>query len=663
MKADTIIMSRTFSPVAPVLFFAAVFLTATSAVAQDDLVTIKSPDGRIEFRMLDGPPWEQGLPFPHLTYQVDFNGKRLIDTSHLGFEIDSALPLGHKLGLITTSSEAVDQTYTSPAGKTKLIRSQFNEVVAEYLQNGSLGRRMTMEVRVFNDGVAFRYVIPQTAPLENLRIPSEITEFVFAKDGDSYPLLLRDFQTGYDDQYSKLTLSGIHTDSLIALPFLVEQPGVGWVAVTEADLDEFAGLYLAHEGDRTMRARLSPRVDGSTLPVILKTPAVTPWRVLLIADAPSKLIESNIVASLNLPTKIKDTSWIQPGKAAETGWSGAAMTTASMKRHIDFAYDSKLEYLVVDEGWAPKGNGNVGDLLRTVPEINMQEILAYARQKNVGVWLWAHWRSVESQMDEAFTQFEKWGIRGVKIDAMNRDDQTMVEFYHEVAAKAAEHHLMLDFHGAYKPDGMQRTFPNVLTSEAALGSKYSKSSATATPEHNVMLAYTRLLAGPMDYTLGGFNNVTRAEFQPRAQRPMVLGTRAHQLALYVVFESPLQMVADDPEAYKGEKDFDFIKAVPSSWDTTRALSGEVGQYVSIARRRGNEWYLGALTNWTAREIDAPLAFLDSGDYIAEIYADAPDAAANPKHTAIEQRRVNSTASLHLKLASGGGAAIRFRPAN
>jgi alpha-glucosidase len=326
---------------------------------------------------------------------------------------------------------------------------------------------------------------------------------------------------------------------------------------------------------------------------------------------------------------------------------------------VDFAADSGLEYVVIDGDWAPNGNGNVPDLMRTAPGIDMPNVLAYAKQKNVGVWLSAHWRSVESQMEEAFAQFEKWGVRGVKIDSMNRDDQSMVEFYHAVAAKAAEHHLMVDFHGAYKPDGMQRTFPNVLTSEAVMGGEFSKRGARLTPEHNVMLAYTRLLAGPMDYGPGAFNNSTREEFRPQ----MVLGTRAHQLALYVIFESALQMVTDDPEAYRGERDFDFIKAVPATWDETRALGGEVGQYVALARSSGNEWYLGVITNWTAREIDVPLGFLGTGEFIAEIYSDAPGAATNPKLTAIEQRRVSSTSSLHLKLASGGGAAVRFRPAN
>ncbi|MEO5926803.1 MAG: glycoside hydrolase family 97 protein [Bryobacteraceae bacterium] len=635
-------MFRTFYPAALVLFLAAVTVSA-----QGDVIILKSPDGRIEFRLLDGPPWDPSLPHPHLSYQVDFNGQRLIDTSHLGYDIDNALPLGHKLGLMNTSRETVDETYTLLSGKSKTVRNHYNEVVAEYLQNGSLGRRLNIEARVFNDGVAFRYVIPPTMNLENFRSPNEITEFVFAKDADSYPLLLRDFQTPYEEQYSKLTLSRIQPESLVALPFLVQQPGVGWVTVTEADLDEYPGLYLQHGEGSLLHARLSPRVDGSGLALQTKTPVVSPWRVLLIADSPAKLIESNIVTSLNRPTKLKDTSWIQPGKAVPV----QPINTATVKNAIEFAAASNLEYIMIESGWAPIGNGNVPDLMRTISEIDMVAILAQAKQRKVGVWLSTHWRSVESQMEEAFTQFEKWGVRGVKIDGMNRDDVSMVDFYHQAATKAAEHHLMVDFHGAYKPDGMQRTYPNVLTVEAVLGSEYAKSSAAVTPEHNVMLAFTRLLAGPMDYAPGGFRNVTREQFQPGA----TLGTRAHQLALYVIFESGLQMVAD-PESYKGEKDFDFLKAVPATWDETRALSGEVGQYVTIARSHGTEWYLGAITNWTPRELDVPLTFLGAGNYTAEIYSDG----ATPQPANMEQRPVTAATTLHLKLSSGGGAAVRFR---
>jgi alpha-glucosidase len=646
---------------------------AGCALAQSsDLLTLASPNGQIQFQLFLTRQPDPSEAYTRLAYQVSFKGKKLIDTSFLGLDIDDQPILGVNVGLETSKTDTVDQTYTVPAGKTKTIRDHYNSLVAQYLQNGTLGRRITVEVRAYDDGIAFRYVVPWSNPLVDMRIVDELTEFDFAQDSETFPLILRDFQTPYEDQYNRVTLSGIHPDSLIALPFLVEQPGVGWAAVTEANIDNYSGMYLKHEDGRIMISTLAPRVDDPVLAVHTSAPMTCPWRVLLIGSEPGRLIESNIVGSLNPPSAIADTSWIKPGKAAWNWWSGTqaegvdfvpGMNTATMKHYIDFAADSKLEYMLIDEGWAAPGEGSLpADITRAIPAIDLPEILRYAKSKGVGVWLWLHWTSVQRQMEEAFALYEKWGVAGVKIDFMNRDDQWMVDFYRRMAKTAADHRLMADFHGAYKPDGMSRTWPNVITREAVMGLEYLKWSARTTPDHDVMLPFTRMLAGPMDYTPGGFDNVTPAEFQPRNIKPMVMGTRAHQLALYVVFDSPLTMVSDYPEAYKGQKDFEFIKEVPSSWDETHVVSGKVGEFVTIARKKGSDWYLGGITNRDARELNLPLEFLGPGEYVAEIYSDAPDAAANPKHTTIEQRRVTASTSLKVNLAPGGGVAVRFSPA-
>jgi alpha-glucosidase len=579
---------------------------AQAAWAQEDVVSVKSPDGRIEFRLFDGPPASYDLAFPHLAYQVDFKGKRLIDLSYVGFAIYDALPLGHKLGLQNVIREA---------------NPRFNEAIVDYLQNGSLGRRMNMEVRVFNEGVAFRYVVPYAAVFETLPIENELTQFVFAKDGTAYPQLLRGFQSGYKEEYTKFTLSGIHSDSLIGLPFLVEQPGVGWAAITEAGLEDYSGLFLEHLEGRTMRARLAPRVDGSNLSVMLKTPMVTPWRIIMIGDRPEKFVESDMVASLNEPSRVKDTSWIKPGKITDARGD-------YVDRRIDFAASSGIDYVLVENA--------------------TQDLVARAKQKNVGVWIAVPWRTVESQMEQDFPQWERWGVRGVRVTGMRRDDQDMVAFYRKVATEAAKHKLMLAFEDAYKPDGLERTYPNVLTRDAALTSKFAEEGARVTPRHNVMLAFSRVLAGPLDYSPGWFDNVTPDKFEAREKRPMALGTRGHQLALFVIFASPLQTVADAPEAYAGQKDFEFIKAVPVTWDETRALDGKVGEFIVVARRKGEEWYVGAITNEDGRELTLPLSFLGSGEYSAEIYGDS----AGTKH-------VKSADVLQLKLAPGGGAAVRI----
>ena len=617
--------------------------------AQSDPVKVTSPDGQIEFRMFLSPQ-EVSSEYWRLAYQISFRGKLLMDTSYMGLNFRDQPVLGVNLGLVSSKTQAVDETYTAPAGKSKTIRNRYKLLTVEYMQNGTLGRRLTMEVRAYDDGIAFRYDIPWSNPLQDIFLENDSTQFRFAQDADSYPLILRNYQTSYEDQYNRITLSGIHPEDLIGLPFLVEQPGVGWAAITEANIDDFAGMYLHHLEGRAMEAALSPRLDDATLAVTGHAPMSSPWRVVLIGSEPGRLMESNMVASLNPPSAISDTSWIKPGKSAWNGWSGAARDTATIKRYIDFAADSKLQYVLIDSGWAAPGvEGLPADL--TVSKVDMPEILRYAKSKSVGVWLWAHWTSVQRQMEEAFAVFEKWGVAGVKIDGMNRDDQWMVDFYHRVAKTAAAHHLMIDFDGASKPDGLNRTWPNVLTRGAVMGSEYSKAGARVTPDHNVMLAFTRGLAGPMDYGPGGFHNVTSAEFVPREERPMVLGTRAHQLALYVVFESPLLMVSDAPEAYAGQKDFEFIKAVPASWDQTSVVSARVGEFVAIARQSGREWFLGGITNRDGREVEIPLEFLGAGEYTAEIYSDA----------GFERRRVGGASILKLSVAAGGGFAIRFVP--
>jgi alpha-glucosidase len=292
----------------------------------------------------------------------------------------------------------------------------------------------------------------------------------------------------------------------------------------------------------------------------------------------------------------------------------------------------------------------------------MPELLRYAKEKNVKIWLWSHWTSVDKYMDQAFPLFEKWGIAGVKIDFMNRDDQWMVGFYHRVVELAAAHHLMIDFHGAYKPDGLRRTYPNLINREGVMGKEYLKMSARTTPEHNATLPFTRMLAGPMDYTPGAFGNSNRENFVQRNFMPMSLGTRAQELALYVVFESPLEMVSDYPEHYAGQKEFDFIKQVPCTWDEVHAIGGEPMKWISLARRSGNDWYVGSLTNWDEREVDIPLSFLGNGNYIAKIYADAADAATDATHTTLSKVPVDRSTVLHVHMVSGGGNAIRILPA-
>jgi alpha-glucosidase len=642
--------------------------TAALVAAAQTPLRVASPNGQIMFALAADAA---------LHYSVEFHGKHLIDESELGLDLQGQPPLGPGWRYVHSEPGSADETYTIPVGKTKEVRDHYNSLVADFSNDS--GARLSIEVRAFDDGVAFRYAVPEQPSLTDVRINAERTQFRYSKDATLYPLVVNGFQSSYEDDYQMRSVSGLHRDWLVALPLLAEVPGNGWVAITEANIDNYAGMYLRSDKPLfTLKAELSPNVNVPGVAVDTKAPFKTPWRVLMIGDTPGRLIESNIVLNLNPPSQIADTSWIRAGKSAWDWWSGHAatgvsftpgMNTATLKHYIEFASGSGFPYMLIDAGWAAPTPGakegdyaDPADITHFNPAVDLPELLRYAKEKNVRIWLWSHWTSIDKYMDQAFPLFEQWGVAGVKIDFMNRDDQWMVDWYRRVVEKAAVHHLMIDYHGAFKPDGLRRTYPNLMTREGVMGKEFSKWSARVTPIHNTTLPFTRMLAGPMDYTPGAFNNTNRENFIGRNLMPMSLGTRAQELALYVVFESPLEMVSDYPEAYKGQKDFDFIKQVPTTWDEVRVIDGLPMKYISLARRSGADWYVGSLTNWDERDIKVPLDFLGQGKYVAEIYGDASDAGSHPTHTAITQRPVGKSTVLDVHMVSGGGNAIWIHPA-
>jgi alpha-glucosidase len=659
------------------LLFSFVFAAALFAPAQDagqNRWQVASPNGQIVFVVSNGG---SGAGAAALHYSVDFHGKRLLDEGELGLDLQGQPALGPGMHYAGSKPGGADETYTIPVGKTKEVRDHYNSLVVDF--EGESGTRLSVEVRAFDDGVAFRYVVPEQPSIKSVHITAERTQFRYSKDATLYPLVVSGFQSSYEDDYQMRTVGSLHRDWLVALPLLADVPGTGWVAITEAHIDNYAGMYLRSDKPLfSLKAELSPKVDEPGVAVDAAAPFQSPWRVLMIGDAPGRLIESNIILNLNPPSKIADTSWIQAGKSAWDWWSGdwatgvnftPGMNTETLKHYIEFASDSGFPYMLIDAGWAlPTPGAKFGDyadpadITRFNPNVDIPELLRYAKEKNVRIWLWSHWTSVDKYMDQAFPLFEKWGVAGVKIDFMNRDDQWMVDWYRRVVEKAAEHHLMIDYHGAFKPDGLRRTYPNLITREGVMGKEYSKWSARVTPVHNTTLPFTRMLAGPMDYTPGGFNNTNLENFIGRNEMPMVLGTRAQELALYVVFESPLEMVSDYPEQYKGQKAFDFIKQVPATWDEVRVIDGLPMRYINLARRSGKDWYVGSLTNWEERNSKVPLDFLGESKYVAEIYADAPDAASNATHITFSKRPVDRTTVLDIHMVSGGGNAIWIHPA-
>jgi alpha-glucosidase len=668
-------------------FFALVFVTAGSAQSDKaTAVTATSPNGQIVFQLSEGTVRTPGSasPSPVLEYTVQFHGQRLMDSASLGIKIAGQPDLGPGVRLIASEPESQDESYSIPVGKTSTVRNHYNGVRADY-QDAS-GRKLSIEIRAFDDGVAFRYMVPEQPSMAQIRIVNELTEFHFAKDAVTYPLVLESYQSSYEDEYQVRNVNGLHRDWIIAAPFLANVAGTGWVAIAEANIDNYAGMYLRKMGGQpsfAIRADLSPHVDASgktdsSYAVETSAPFSSPWRVLMIGNEPASLIESNIILNLNPPSKIANTSWIKAGKAAWDWWSGEAapsvkfkpgMNTATMKHYIDFSSASGFAYMMIDAGWAKAPERKsasdysaLADITQVESSIDMPELLRYAKEKNVKLWLWSHWSSVDKYMDQAFPMFEKWGIAGVKIDFMDRDDQWMVNWYRQVADLAAQHHLMIDFHGAFKPDGLRRMYPNVMTREGVMGKEYLKWSARTSPQHNATLPFTRMLSGPLDYTPGAFGNANLKTFESRQFMPMGLGTRAQELALFVVFESPFEMVSDYPEHYAGQKEFEFIKRVPTTWDEVHAIGGQPAEWISLARRSGKDWYIGTLTNWDERTIKAPLSFLGDGKYVAEIYADAPDAAEEATHTAVTKQSVDRNTVLEIRMVSGGGNAIWIHPA-
>ncbi len=605
-----------------------------------------------------------------LTYTILFNGAEIIVDAPLGVRFADGSALGDGMTLNNVAYTEGDESYTMPHGKAREIRNHYRSAVLDL--SAPDGRRLGVEFRVYDDGVAYRYLFPEGAG--DLAITGETSGFYFTADHRFWGLLVPGYETSYEFNYTVGTLAHIPADTLVALPLLVEVADSVWCAITEANLTDYAGMYLTRmPGPRPhFAADLSPLPDGSGVCVRAGSPHQSPWRVIMLGDNPGRLAESNIVLNLNDPPA-SDFSWVEPGKAAWNWWSddlvangrSGGMNNATMKYFIDFAGEQGLKYMLVDAGWYPRYDKTTdditadGDITASIPAIDVPELVRYAAERGVDIILWIHWKPAMAQMDKAFPLYEQWGVKGVKVDFMNRDDQEMVAFYHRVLETAAKHHLLVDFHGAYKPTGEMRTWPNEITREGVLGLEYVKWSDKTNPVHDCTIPFTRGLAGHMDFTPGGFNNATRETFVSRNLNPMTLGTRCHQLALFAVLESGMMCLADSPLNYRGAPGLDFLKAVPCAWDETRVVNASVGEYCTFARRSGNEWYLGSITDWTARELAVPLKFLGEGNWDATIFADGPDAATNARDITIGIERVSAGDTLTLRLAPGGGCAVRF----
>jgi alpha-glucosidase len=628
-------------------------LLSTQGQARTGASLLRSPSGQIEVRVATAP----------LEYSVQFKGRPVILNSPLGLAFRGAADVSD-WKVLRASQNRVNRTWQPTYGKSGAIRDYYQELDLQLGSQSEPSRRLELQIRAFEDGVAFRYVVPKQPNLESFVLSKELTGFHFEGDPAAWVGTTKSFHHSYEQEYPERKLSSLNPSEIVVLPMLVRTQSGVYAAITESNLSNWAGMYLKRDG-QSMAVDLSPRLDGQGL-VKGTAPQVSPWRVLMLAETAGKMIESNLVEQLNPPSRIADTSWIKPGMMAwDHWWSGdVKMDNETNKRFIAFAGKMGFPYQLIDWQWYGRFDSPQADITRPAPQIDLPGLIQYARERGVREWLWLHSNDVnrykkQGKLDDAFATYERWGIAGVKIDFMDSNDQEMVQWYEDVLATAARHHLMVDYHGAYIPTGLHITWPKRLTREGVMGNEYNRLSRV-TPVHKVTLAYTRLLAGPMDYTPGGFLNRSPEEWK-RTQPTQVMGSRAQELALFVVYWSPLMCVSDDPVHYQGQPGLEFLREVPTVWDETRFLQGEVAQDLVLARRKGARWFLGAMTADKASQRTVSLSFLGKGQYRAHIFADPADANASYESLAISTREVTATDSLELKMRPAGGAAVYFVP--
>jgi alpha-glucosidase len=643
-------------------------LSLVLPVTAQKAIRLSSPNGQLAFSFR--------LVNKKMQYDIAFKGNLLVEQAALGLQFEDR-DFINNLQVLTPVFREADEQYELVVGKTKQVRSHYKEVTIPVLEPTAPHRLIHLIVRAFDDGIAFRYEYPQQKNWSSYTLLEENTSFRLAGDPMVRALFLPSFTSSHEGEYSLLPFSRVKEDTLMDMPALFEFSSGVYMAVTEAALSNYAGMYLVkHDGQLT--GKLSPLPGQTAIKVKATLPHHTPWRVCMISDRIGALIESNILTSLCEPSKINDVTWLKPGKTTFPWWNGNVVPDSSFapgnnfetnKYYIDFcarngiAYHSVVEYGLHE--WYVNDGGNFqpgphADVTTPVPGLDMKEICDYAARQGVGIRVWVHWAALYPKLDTAFAVFEKWGLKGMMVDFMDRDDQEMVNIQEEILQKAAKHHLHIQFHGAYKPSGLHRTYPNEFTREGTLNYEVNKWEKRITPDHDINIPFVRMLAGSTDYHLGGFRAVPDRDFKVQYTRPLMLGTRCHMLAMYVVLENYLGMVCDYPAAYEGEPGFDFIKEVPTVWDETKVLDARPGEYIIIARRKNDDWYIGAITNSKERQLSIPLNFLDANAYLATIYSDAPDASQHPNHLLQQSKNVKRSDSLAVTLAAGGGLAVHLK---
>lgn len=636
-------------------------LMISTAFAKD--YKIQSPNKKISIKITT----ENNLGF-----SVYHNQKQLIAPTYISMELETGIVLGSNPLVIKKAVKSVNRELRPEVReKNELIVDNYNEIKLSFKQNFDL------VFRAYDNGVAYRF---ETKFPKEITIKKETGQFNFPDNKLVYWPKEKSFHSNNQVYYDFTSLGELSSKDLGSLPVLMTSDNTPSILIGETDLEDYPGMWF-NGADGNALVSTFPAYPDKTEQVedrdvfvrtrknyIAKTNGTRtfPWRYVAIAEKDGDLITNQLSWLLADECVIEDPSWIKPGKIAWDWWNAnnitgvdfrAGVNTETYKYYIDFAADNNIEYIIIDEGWYV-----LGDLLNLVPEIDMDEISSYAKGKGVGVILWVVWKTLDDQLDVALDQFEAWGVKGIKVDFMDKDDQWMVNYYHKIARESAKRELLVDFHGSYKPAGIRRKYPNVLTREGVNGGEQYKWSMRQTPEHNLTTPFSRMVAGPMDYTPGAMNNAQKKDYKPIFDTPMSMGTRCHQLGMYVVYESPLQMLCDNPSNYKKEPEcMEFLSAVPSVWDETKVLGAKISDFVVVARRTGTEWYIGAMTDWDSRDLEFDLSFLDTGKYKMILYKDGINADRNAIDYEKEVKTVDSANKLKIHLAPGGGWVARLIP--
>lgn len=608
----------------------------------------------------------------NISWSVTYNGHTTIPNVNINLETNQGKLFDETTTVVNHTIQQHKKTLrvTVPV-KSAEIEDYYNELTL-YLSNGN-----HLVFRVYDDGLAYRF---STDFKDDVEIKNEILSIEFPAQTHCWFSAESSFLSHFEQLFTYQRLDTIPSGQFHALPLLASTPEKVRIWISEADQHDYPALFLATNGNYQLNAifpkyilqsEANPKHSPDRNEIILKEAdyiAKTngkrslPWRIYTITNDDRKLVSNQLVYQLSSPQAIDETDWIKPGKVAWDWYNAnnlrkvdfkSGLNTPTYKYYIDFASKYNLEYIILDEGWSQ----STTEILTSNPDINLHEIIDYGKSKGVGVILWVLWKPLLSNLEEILNTYATWGVAGIKVDFMQRADQQMVNIFEEIAKVAAKNRLIVDFHGCFKPNGLQRTYPNVLTFEGVKGNENHKWSAQITPEHNLTLPFTRMVAGPMDYTPGAMRNANRKNFAPSFERPMSLGTRCHQLAMYIIYESPLQMLCDSPSEYLNEPEIPaFLSKIPTIWDQTIILDASVSEFILSARRSGNNWYIAAMTNHFSRDLDIVLDFLPDGEYNMEIMSDGINADRHAEDYRYEVKKVNNNTKMKIHLAAGGGFA-------